>query len=261
MKELLHTNDTNKAESINSFVTMFYPKNRHLCRTINGFGRIAEVVIFDSMGFEAGVDCIFDELSIERSPETSMYLQERDQRRKYLSRHKKKTSVKRKRAEDKQFQMKEGKRKLLEDRLKGLEYASGIANRIKTGENAGLSTRKLTKKIHGLTCQNCRLVGHARFTSKRCPYHNDYKYSILSFLHRYEESGESWELTIFDDSLSCESCGMVGHANNESLRCPDWFGYDNVEKKWEDALTIWFESEGTSLECRCQFMNLSKKVT
>ena len=81
-----------------------------------------------------------------------------------------------------------------------------------------------------LTCQNCRLVGHARFTSKRCPYHNDYKYSILSFLHRYEESGESWELTIFDDSLSCESCGMVGHANNESLRCPDWFGYDNVEK-------------------------------
>ena len=194
-KEHLHTNDTNKAESINnSFVTMLYPKNRHLCRTINGFGRIAEVVLLDSIGFQATMDGIFDKLGIQQTPETSMYLQERDKRHNYLSQHKKKMSVKRKRAEDKQCQMREGKQKLLEDQLRGLEYASGIAKRLKSGEKGNMWARKLTKKNPGVTCQSCGLVGHGRFTSKRCPLHDDYKYSILPFLKRYEESGESWEL-------------------------------------------------------------------
>ena len=104
-------------------------------------------MLLDCLGFQATMDGIFDKLGIQQSPETSMYLQEQDKHRNYLSQHKKRCL----RAEDKQCQMREGgKQKLLEDQLKGLKYAAGIAKRLKSGENGNMWARKLTKKNPGV---------------------------------------------------------------------------------------------------------------
>ena len=149
-KELLHTNDANKEKPSTLLWWYSIPKIGTFVEQSIISGELLNCVAW-LFSFQATMDGIFEKLGIQQSPETSLYLQEQDKHRNYLSQHKKKLYVKRKCAEDKQRQMREGgKQKLLEDQLKGLEYAAGIAKRLKSGENGNMWAQKLTKKNPGV---------------------------------------------------------------------------------------------------------------
>ena len=85
------------------------------------------------------------------------------------------TPYKTKRKEGKTKKIREGKKKLMKDKRKGLTYESGMSG--PGGSMDDLEAPAMKKKK--VVCETCSLVGHVTSKSQKCKYSTNEKSGIF----------------------------------------------------------------------------------
>jgi len=78
--QVYHKFMSQKSESLHQQISCVAPKDKHFSSSMALSDRVALVVITDSVGYEAGVLMIFQELGVDLPPVTVQYLARRNGR-------------------------------------------------------------------------------------------------------------------------------------------------------------------------------------
>jgi hypothetical protein len=125
--EMLHPWNTNIVEGLNKSFTKFLHKDRTYAMTIENKVRIYLAVAIDSIGYSETYERIAEKTGLTFcavQKELDLHL---DETKSYRRSYRKKAAMKIKRMAKFYLKMAEGKRKLVNENRKGLQYSSGMS--------------------------------------------------------------------------------------------------------------------------------------
>jgi hypothetical protein len=175
--EMLHPWDTNIVEGLNKFFTKFLHKDRTYAMTIENKVRIYLAVAIDSIGYSETYERIAEKTGLTFCAVQKELDLQLDETKSYRRSYQKKPAVKIKHMAKFNLKMAEGKRKLVNENRKGLQYSSGMSGPFaedskeqSTNEEPTVrkKRRKTRKERKSLKCGHCGIMGHLRTSSKDC---------------------------------------------------------------------------------------------
>jgi len=196
--QVYHKFMSQKSESLHQQISRVAPKDKHFSSSMALSDRVALVVITDSVGYEAGVSMIFEELGVELPPVTVQYLARRNGRREYGKQYNQRLDVKDRRYLEKKQKIRDDlEQKATDAKGKGgsMDYRPSVdveeivdaigetpsdGNNVTdestpVGGNNGVSgAPKKKPPRRTIQCKNCPNKGHATWVSKHCANHDQY---------------------------------------------------------------------------------------
>jgi len=181
-----------KSKSLHQQITCVAPKDKHFNSSMASSDRVALVMVTDSVGYESGMQMIFDEIRLDVPPVTRQYLLRRNEHRQYDHSYNKRLDVKNRRDTTKKENIRRNLQQKATDAREGMDYGPSIdiaemddvalgveqgnvegirvENNSETvateGSNNSGKKRKTPRSL--VQCSKCLFMGHGTWRSAAC---------------------------------------------------------------------------------------------
>jgi len=193
--QVYHRFMSQKSELLHQQITQVAPKDKHFSSSMALSDRVALVVVTDSVGYESGMQMIFDEIGLDLPPVTRQYLLRRNERRQYDRLYHKRLDVKNRRDTTKKENIRRDLEQKATDAREGMDYGPSVdiaemddvalgveqgnvegirvENNSETvapeGSNNSGKKRKMPRsQVFGVQCSKCLFMGHGTGRSAAC---------------------------------------------------------------------------------------------
>jgi hypothetical protein len=176
LEGLMHDNDSNKVEAMNSKIAHCVPKDRYYASTIANKGRTHLVVMVDSVGYVLTTKNLYKQLRLTLGTTDEESMRRKDVRKALRKENNESIAEKKARGTKKREKRSTQRAKLVADQEKALTHERGQESTVATGGDRQCETMPSSSstamKAAAVICPFCKERGHKTRRSKKCKQHN-----------------------------------------------------------------------------------------